>query len=209
MHLDSVSHWCLWWTWPPLPSCLSRPLGRDGCPPTKGSRRKYMSALHLLLSRERNSQEFAETSTGCNALFTLLPKVWIPRHHLAGDGNTSYIPRLLEEINRVKVLRCWDTPEKWGPWGDQQQKAAARLILVSSHFKSWHANLYLAYIIWTFSYKPSSWLTQYITCQRSLNKPVSPISSRCSTNTPHLLCLPVFRSGREGNISKTCEGKEA
>lgn len=78
---------------------------RDGCPPSKGSRRKDMSALPLLLSGGRNSQEFSEISTGCNALFTLFPKPWIPRHHLAGDGNIPHIPRLLKEINRVKVLR--------------------------------------------------------------------------------------------------------
>lgn len=107
MHLDSISCWCLWWMRLSLPSCLSSPLGRDGCPPSKGSRMKDTSSLHLLLSGRRNSLEFAETSTstGCNALFNLLPKPWIPRHHLAGDGNPPHVPRLLEGISRVKVLR--------------------------------------------------------------------------------------------------------
>lgn len=67
MHLDRASHCCLWWMWLPLPSCLSSPPGRDGCPPSKGSRRKDMSALHLLLSGGRNSQEFAETKPALDA----------------------------------------------------------------------------------------------------------------------------------------------
>lgn len=66
-----------------------------------------MSTLHLLLSGERNSQEFAETRPALDVMHCLTSALnpGFPGITYRVRATPLNVLRLLEEINRVKVLR--------------------------------------------------------------------------------------------------------